>query len=143
MQAIELTDAQTAKAKAESIINLPLGLLGFEQIKQYRLSARPDEAPFLRLQRLDDRNLGFLVLPPSECALSYQPDLHPDDVAFLQLNNPDDALVLNIVTLRGDGRATVNLKGPIVINRHTLTGKQLVPVNAANYSVQHPLPVAT
>jgi flagellar assembly factor FliW len=143
MQATEPTEARTAKAKAETIINLPLGLFGFEQIKQYRLQARAEEAPFLWLQRLDDSRQGFLVLPPSECALSYQPDLHPDDVAFLQLHNPDDALVLNIVTLRGNGQATVNLKGPVVINRRTLTGKQLVPVNAADYSVQHPLPVAT
>ena len=94
------------------------------------------------LQRLDDRNFGFLVISPSECALTYPLDLHPDDVIFLKLHAPDDALVLNIVTLRGDQQATVNLRGPVVINRRTLIGKQVVPVNATAYSVQHPLPVA-
>jgi flagellar assembly factor FliW len=142
MQATELTEAPASKLKTKVIINLPLGLLGFERIKQYNLLARPEEAPFLWLQRPDDCNLGFLAISPSECAFSYQPDLHPDDVTFLKLHAPDDALVLNIVTLRGDNQATVNLKGPIVINRRTLIGKQVVPVNAATYSVQHPLPVA-
>jgi flagellar assembly factor FliW len=142
MQATELPEAPPSKIKTKIIINLPLGLLGFEQIKQYNLLARPKEAPFMWLQRLDDRNLGFLVVSPSECAFSYQPDLHPDDVEFLKLHAPEDALVLNIVTLRSDQQATVNLKGPVVINRRTLIGKQVVPVNAAAYSVQHPLPVA-
>jgi len=36
----------------------------------------------------------------------------------------------------------VNLKGPIVINRRTLTGKQVIPVNAAEYAIRHPLPLA-
>lgn len=142
MQATELPEAPPLKIKTKVILNLPLGLLGFEQIKQYNLVARPEEAPFLWLQRLDDRNLGFLVVCPSECAISYQPELHPDDVEFLKLHHPDDAFVVNIVTLRGDQQATVNLKGPVVINRRTLIGKQVVPVNATAYSVQHPLPVA-
>jgi flagellar assembly factor FliW len=64
------------------------------------------------------------------------------DAAFLDLNDPSEAFVLNIVTLRGPGRATVNLKGPIVINRRTLIGKQVIPVNAAEYAIQHPLPLS-
>jgi flagellar assembly factor FliW len=142
MQVTELPEAPATKTKTKAIINLPLGLLGFEQIKQYNLLARPEDEPFMWLQRLDDCKQGFLVISPSECAFSYQPDLHPDDVTFLKLHAPDDALVLNIVTLRGANQATVNLKGPIVVNRRTLIGKQVVPVNAASYSVQHPLPVA-
>ena len=142
MQATALAEAPSPEAKTADIINFPLGLLGFEQIKQYTLLSHPDEAPFLRLQRAEDLNSGFLVVPPSECVASYQPDLHPEDVAFLKLRGSEDAFVLNIVTLRSDGQATVNLKGPLVINRRTLIGKQVVPVNAADYSVQHPLPVA-
>ena len=142
MQTTELVEAPAAKTRTKVVINFPLGLLGFEQIKQYHLLGRQDEAPFLWLQRLDDRKWGFLVVCPSDFPFSYEPDIHADDVAFLKLRRPDDAFLLNIVTLSGEGRPTVNLKGPIVINRHTLIGKQVVPVNAANFSVQHPLPVA-
>jgi flagellar assembly factor FliW len=46
------------------------------------------------------------------------------------------------VTVHGTSQATVNLKGPVVINRHTHTGKQVIITNATQYSVQHPLPVA-
>ena len=71
----------------------------------------------------------------------YEPDVATEDVEFLELSSPEDALLFNIVTLRGDGRATVNLKGPIVVNRYTLKGKQVVLTNAARYALQHPLPV--
>ena len=54
------------------------------------------------------------------------------------IQSPADALLLNIVTVR-DGQATVNLKGPIVINRHTLIGKQCIPTNVANFALQHPM----
>ena len=69
----------------------------------------------------------------------YQPDLSEDDVKFLGLADAREALVFNIVTVHADGKATVNLKGPIVVNRTTLVGKQIVPLNAGNYSLQHPV----
>jgi len=34
------------------------------------------------------------------------------------------------------------LKGPIVINRRTLIGKQIIPVNASEYAIRHPLPLS-
>ena len=52
-------------------------------------------------------------------------------------------MLLSIVTIAENQPPTVNLKGPIVLNRHTRTGKQVIIANAAAYSVQHPLPVAT
>jgi flagellar assembly factor FliW len=68
--------------------------------------------------------------------------LGPDDVRSLGLEGPDEATVLSIVTVRGPDQATMNLKGPIVVNRRTLVARQVIPVNAAEFSVQHPLPVA-
>jgi len=50
--------------------------------------------------------------------------------------------LLGIVTIHEAGRATMNLKGPVVINRHTLVGRQVIIANANNYSVTHPLPAA-
>ncbi len=141
MKCSEKTEFELLPVQPENVIEMPMGLLGFENIKKYVLLSNPDEAPFLWLQVLDDPKLAFLVLPPSELFPTYQPEIGPDDVKVLGLNGPEDALVLNIVTLRPGGRATVNLKGPIVLNRHNLVAKQVVPVNALHYNLQHPLPV--
>jgi len=125
----------------EGVITLPGGLLGFEQHKDYVLLGSPEEAPFLWLQMKHEPNLSFLVVSPSEVLDRYQPDLADEDVQFLKLQTPEDALLLNIATVHPDGRATVNLKGPIVVNRRTLVGKQVMPQNAGSFSLQHPLEI--
>ena len=139
MMTAELTETEARPAEGRDIIRLPFGLLGFEHVKQYVLLANPAEEPFMWLQMLDDVKHAFLVAPPERLGLDYQPDISDDEVEFLELAEPADAFLLNIVTLRGKGQATVNLKGPVVINRRTLIGKQVIPNNAAQYSLHHPL----
>ncbi|MDB6023468.1 MAG: Flagellar assembly factor fliW [Pedosphaera sp.] len=131
-----------ASVNNETRVHLPYGLLGFEQVKNFLLTANPQEEPFLWLQMLDSSKKAFLVVSPFLIMPDYQPDIPADDVELLDLSDPSDALVFNICTLRSEGRATINLKGPVIINRHTLTGKQIIPNNAAQFSLQHPLPVA-
>lgn len=139
MKTAELNEQTALTIKSENVIELPSGLLGFEQIKKYVLLSTPEEAPFLWLQMLDDPNLAFLVVSPCAVVADYQPEISDEDSEYLGLQSPRDAIVFNIVTTRQDTKTTVNLKGPIVINRFTLVGKQLVPKNAADYSLTHEL----
>jgi flagellar assembly factor FliW len=140
MTALE-SDLETVPVKTENVIHMPAGLLGFENVKRFVLLTNPEEAPFSWLQAVGDPNLAFLVVSPFEAVPDYQPDLSDEDVKYLGLKNPEDALIYNIVTLR-QGEATMNLKGPIVINKFTLRGKQVVLQNASAWSVRHPLPIA-
>ena len=135
-------ETEPAVAVAASNVRLPMGLLGFEKMKDYLLVANPAEEPFGWLQVKGDTSLAFVVLNPFLIVPDYHPDIPQADVEFLGLNDPDEAMLLNIVTVHQQGRATMNLKGPIVINRNTGIGKQVVIANAAEYSVQHPLLVS-
>jgi flagellar assembly factor FliW len=120
-----------------------MGLLGFEKMKDYLLIANPEEEPFGRLQVKGDTSVGFVVINPFLIVPDYHPDIPQADVEFLGLQSPEDALLLNIVTIHKQGQAaTMNLKGPIVVNRNTGIGKQVVLANATDYSVQHPLLVS-
>lgn len=139
MNTAELNELTPVTIKTENVIHLPGGLLGFERIKKYVLLSNPEEAPFLWLQMLDDPNLAFLVVSPCAVVANYKPELSEADTEFLGLQSPQDALVFNIVTIQSDGSASVNLKGPIVLNRFTLIGKQVVPLNVADYSLNHKL----
>jgi flagellar assembly factor FliW len=123
-------------------LRLPAGILGFEHFKDYVLLANPAEIPFAWLRVTENAALAFVVVNPFLVMPEYAPDIPDADVEFLGLKDANDALLFGIVTLRGPNRATINLKGPIVINRHTHIGKQVIVVNAGNYSVEHPLPVA-
>ena len=143
MKSAATVEPEKLEVKSENILHLPLGLLGFEQHKKYVLLTHPEEAPFLWLQMLEPPRQSFLVIPPAVAVPAYRPELSEEDVHFLGLQSPEDALVFNIVTLRRANEATVNLKGPIVINRHTLVAKQVIPLNAAGYALQHPLPAVS
>jgi flagellar assembly factor FliW len=142
MSTLDTTELEITAVRRENIIHLPKGLLGFETIQKYVLLANPEEAPFEWLQVLDRPDLAFLVLSPFEVLANYEMKLGEEDVEFLNLASPADALVRNIVTLRPMGTSTINLKGPIVINRNTLIGKQVILANAADYELQQPLPTA-
>ncbi len=120
-------------------LRFPCGLLGFEHIKHYKLHAFPDLHPFLWLEGQEGNGLCFLVVPPSYVVESYQIELSNEDVSFLDLKLPGDAVVLNVATFHPDGSITVNLKGPLVYNRNTLVARQSVPKNASTLSIKHPL----
>ncbi len=138
MNNLELLEPETQTTRVNDAVLLPYGLLGFERVKNYSLLTKPGEEPFLWLQMLQEPKHAFLVLPPGFVVPDYQPDLDDQDAAFLDLSDPADAFILNIVTLRA-GRGTLNLKGPIVINRRTWIGKQVIPRNAVQYPVRHAL----
>lgn len=142
MKTAELIEPEIQTVSGENVIQLPDGLLGFEHVKMYVLLAQPQEEPFMWLRMLDQANKRFLVVSPFIVMPDYEPDITSEDARFLGLASSADALIVNIVTLRGQQRATINLKGPIVINRHTLIGKQVIPTNAAQFDVNHPLPVS-
>lgn len=142
MNTLELIEPEKRVVNSENIIRLPYGLLGFEGAKNYVLLTRPNEEPFSWLQMLDEARHAFLVVSPFLVLPEYRPDIADEDVKFLQLADPADALVVNIVTLRDNGPATLNLRGPVIINRRSMIGKQVIPNNAARYGLHHPLPVS-
>jgi flagellar assembly factor FliW len=141
MKCAEMIDIEPPVATRRDAVRMPNGMLGFEAIKDYVLLTNPEEQPFAWLQVRDDSALAFVVIDPFVVLPSYQPDIPQADVEFLQLKMPDDALLVCVVTIHDAQRATVNLKGPIVINRHTHVAKQVIIANNAVYSVTHPLPV--
>jgi flagellar assembly factor FliW len=142
MNILELAELEQPRAQGNDVVLLPYGLLGFERVKNFSLVSNADEEPFQWLKFLDNARHGFLVLPPTAIVPDYNPQLEDEDANFLDLDESAEILTLGIVTVRESGPTTVNLKGPIVINRATWVGKQVIPKNAARYSARHPLKVA-
>jgi flagellar assembly factor FliW len=91
----------------------------------------------------DDPDVGFVVVPPWVFYPSYEFDLDDSTAERLALQQPEDAVVFCVVTLRDRPQdATLNLLGPIVVNRHTLEAAQVV-LPTAGYSVRAPLAIAS
>ncbi|RKX34999.1 MAG: flagellar assembly protein FliW [Verrucomicrobia bacterium] len=125
----------------EADIALPAGLMGFAEVKNLELIHNTEELPFRWLRSVEDRSIAFVVVQPDGLIPEYELELSDEDAAEIGITDPAEALVLNIVTLR-NGRAeeaTVNLIGPIVVNRETGTGRQVVLRNHQDYSARHAL----
>jgi flagellar assembly factor FliW len=139
MNTLELEAENSCALVSDTVIHLPSGLLGFEKIKRYLLTQAAD-GPFYWFRAENEPSLSFLVISPFAVLPEYAPDIPNEDVRSLGIECQDDVLLLNIVTLRPNGVSTVNLKGPIVINRFSRLGKQVIIGNSTAYSVHHPLP---
>jgi flagellar assembly factor FliW len=139
MNAVEMEAQNSFALSSEAVIHMPTGVFGFESIKRYLLSSAA-EGPFCWLQAENDASLSFLVVSPFDVLPEYAPDIPSEDIRSLGIECPDDVVLLNIITLRPGGRSTINLKGPIVVNRFSRIARQVVISNSAEYSVQHPLP---
>lgn len=122
-------------------ISLPHGLVGFEDYKSFELLGVPDQFPFLWMRLHGPDTFDFVVIEPGGIIPDYELEIFDEDALHLGLTDPADALVINIVTVRhgANASATVNLAGPVIINRRTGTARQCILSNYARYSAHHPL----
>ena len=123
-------------------IELPQGIIGFGKYRRAELLYLPDHLPFLWMKLhspVDD--LHFIVIEPGGIVPGYEPELFDEDAEQLELRDPAEAMILNIVTLKRQQpvEASVNLIGPLVVNRRTRIGRQLVIANYSRYSASHSL----
>jgi len=140
-----LSDLSSTSAPAVPVANhfdLPQGLIGFKDYTRGELLYLPDHLPFLwlKLQRADEA-VHFIVIEPAGLVPGYQPEVFDADAEALDLRDSSEAMLLNIVTLRQQNPmdATINLVGPIVMNRRTRIARQLVIANYSQYSAHWPL----
>ena len=132
------TDFDTAPANE---ITLPLGLIGFAAYRQAELLYLSDHLPFLWMKLRGPDTIQFIVIEPGGIIPNYEPEIFDGDAEQLGIRDPAEAMILNIVTLlrQQPVEATVNLVGPIVVNRRTRVGRQLVISNYSRYSAHHSL----
>lgn len=122
-------------------LNLPQGLIGFGEYKRAELLYLPDHLPFLWMKLHGAETLHFIVIEPGGIIPGYEPEIFDEDAMQLDIKDPAEAMILNIVTLQRQQpvEATVNLIGPLVVNRRTRIGRQLVISNYSRFSAHHSL----
>lgn len=122
-------------------IELPAGLIGLPHLRRFHVAALPESWPFVSLHSLGDEEIHFLAVSPQNLLPDYQLELGDDDTEALELESAADALIYNIVTVHNSDRqyVTANLIGPVVINRRTLRGRQVILANSDDFSAKHTL----
>lgn len=122
---------------AEQIIEFPAGLPGFAECRRFTFVTDGDSAKVLRMQSVDEPDVGFSVTDPTQFGVHYEFVLSDAEVEALGLNAPEDVTVAVIVRKR-DGEADgspadaglkANFMAPLVINMAARKGLQKVMEN--------------
>ncbi|GMO40185.1 MAG: flagellar assembly protein FliW [Termitinemataceae bacterium] len=106
-------------------IVFPSGLFGFESIKDYLLLDAKQQ-PFYWLQATESAQTAFVLINPFLFRPDYEIDASDSELSEIGVSKPENALVFAIVTIPADGPMTANLQGPIIMNRQTRKGKQII-----------------
>ncbi|OUU26113.1 MAG: hypothetical protein CBC04_05550 [Verrucomicrobia bacterium TMED44] len=130
-------------AEVRNRVSLPQGLFGFADVRFLDLVYDEEELPFMWLREEKKDGLAFIVLEPGGIIPNYSVEVSDADVQVLGITGPEDTMILNIVTLPPDqvGKISLNLVGPIIVNRRSLVGKQCIINNHEEFSARHLLDV--
>ena len=108
----------------ERIIHFSQGLLGFPTLTRYVLMDYQD-TPVKWLQAVDDPDVAFIVMEPTQLVSDYTVTLEEGARQALKFDDEEDLAMLTIVRVE-DGKVYPNLKGPLLFNARLRLGIQCV-----------------
>lgn len=124
----------------QNIFHLPDGLYGFEEKGDFALITKQDEdITLMWLQAVDSNVPCFVVFDPFELIDGYDPIVENGDLKFLGCKSASDLRFFVIAVVPDDiAKITVNLKSPVVVNKHDRRARQVILANA-DYPIRFPL----
>lgn len=136
---MDTSDSQQSAPKVS--FEIPFGLIGLKTLTQFEMEPIQDSPPFHRIRALGEEPIELVVLEPSQFLERYAMEISDEDALDLDIHEGSHPLVLNIVAIHSlnPQYVTVNLVAPLVINRQTMLGKQVILAGSERYSVSHVL----
>ena len=129
----------TQDVDPDTVITLPGGMLGFADQTRYKLFHEEGKPTVFWLQCVDDAALRFSVAEAARLNVDYELTLSDDDVATLQLTDPNDLAVLVTLAYGEQAQAGIhaNFLAPILINTAKRIGMQKALDNIHSRVVIH------
>jgi len=125
------------EADESRVIEIIGGILGFEDQTRFIMIENSESTPFIRLQSLDRESTAFFVINPFLVVPEYVPEISDVDGQTLELQDPAQAMVMAIATVRRDPfRVSINLRAPVIINPEKRIARQIVLENT-QWQIQH------
>ena len=129
----------TKEYNEDEVINFKKGIPGFEELTKFIIFPVEGNEVFSILHSIEDEKLGFVVVSPFYVVEDYEFKLSDRIIEELKLEDPEDVLVLNTVTLSSKMEdITTNLQAPIIINIKNKLGEQII-IDNGKYHIKHPL----
>lgn len=124
----------------DKIINFPMGIIGFENLKNFALiydSDREERSKISWLQSMDEPMMVFPVINPIDIVEDYAPVI--EDELVKAIGDPADADILIFVTMSIPSdltKMTANLKAPFIINTVEKKAMQVIVENQ-DYGIKY------
>ncbi len=115
----------TVEIETDDILLFPLGIAGFEHVQHWVLLADADNEAVAWLQSAQDPGVALAVVSPRRFVPEYQVRVGRNQLSGLELSATDEACVLAILA-RHEGRLTLNLRAPLVLNLEGRLGRQVI-----------------
>ncbi|MGL6108260.1 flagellar assembly protein FliW [Romboutsia sp.] len=113
------------------------GIPGFEELKKFTIDDLEGNDKFKLIQ--SEEEISFVAVNPFDIYTDYEINLNDETIKELEIESPNDVLVLSILTLgKTLEETTMNLKAPIVVNIKNNLGKQFI-LQSEDYQTKHPL----
>lgn len=128
--------SETSESK---IITFPYGLPGFEELRKFIIVEVDETRPIYWLQSIENKHIALPVIVSLAILNDYNINIREHELDDLELDSPDDILILNVVVIPEDiTKMTVNLAAPVVINAKRGIGKQII-IDAAELPLRYPV----
>jgi len=121
-------------------IFFPEGLFAFEAFRHFALLPTKSGSTFHWLQSLEEPRLAFLVTLIPEITVKYKPNIDLQFLSLIEASETAQVEIWGIITVpTGKPESmTINLQGPVLINRPKKLGGQFVS-DDPNHLVRTPL----
>jgi len=113
------------RLESDDIFLFANGLIGLEECRRWVLLADIHNDAVGWLQSATHPEIALAVVSPRRFVPDYKVRIPAAQLASLELDDMDRAFILNVVA-KNDGRLTVNLKAPLLINLDRRIGRQVV-----------------
>ena len=140
MRKIKTTRFGEIEEDEGKIVRFAAGLPAFEDEHEFIIVPYDEESPYVFLQSAMTPDLAFLMTIPFIFFPDYEFRLEDDVLKSLALESQEDLLLYTLLTIPGSDirEMTANLLAPIVINRPTNQGRQVV-LDKSSYCTKHTL----
>lgn len=121
-------------------IFFPEGLFAFEAFRHFALLPTKSGSTFHWLQSLEEARLAFLITLIPEITQKYRPKINAEHLQIIGADNQNVVEIWGIITVPPGKpeNMTINLQGPVLINRAKKLGSQFVS-DDPNHLVRTPL----
>lgn len=121
-------------------IFFPEGLFAFEAFRHFALLPTKSGSTFHWLQSLEEARLAFLITLIPGITQKYQPKINAEHLKVIEAENQSAVEIWGIITVPAGKpeNMTINLQGPVLINRAKKLGSQFVS-DDPNHLVRTPL----